>query len=103
MASTVSKKFLISLVIPTYNRACLLEKALCSVAAGEMDEPDSVEVIVVDNNSTDSTEKTVEKTQAGTFPFELVYLSEPNQGVAYARNRGLFAARGKYIWVTSAS
>lgn len=93
----MSREFLISLVIPTYNKACLLEKALCSVAAVDMDEPDSVEVIVVDNNSTDSTKETVEKTQAGAFPFELVYLSEPNQGVAYARNRGLFAARGKYV------
>jgi glycosyltransferase involved in cell wall biosynthesis len=54
-------------------------------------------VIVVDNNSTDATHQTVEEIQAGNFPFSLRYVLEPRQGVAYARNRGLDEAAGKYI------
>ena len=51
----MSTRPLISLIIATYNRADLLEKALHSVAVSVMEDPGSVEVIVVDNNSTDNT------------------------------------------------
>ena len=91
------EKPLISLVIPTYERPHLLREALRSVADSTVQEPGSIEVIVVDNDGADSAKKTVEKVRAEGFPFELVSLLEPNLGVAYARNRGLFAAKGIYV------
>lgn len=91
------QKILISLVIPTYNRAATLANALSSVAASQVDDRGSVEVIVVDNNSTDATHLAVEEIQAGNFPFSLRYVLELNHGVAYARNRGIDESVGKYV------
>lgn len=88
---------LISLVITTYNRATLLGEALESVAQSLIDDHDHVEVIVVDNNSTDATRQTVEDIRAGGFPFALRYVLERNQGLSYARNRGADEAQGDYV------
>lgn len=85
-----------SLVVPTFNRANLLEKALRSIAATSVPDPVRVEVIVVDNNSTDNTVEVV-KTLRDDFPYPLRYVQEANQGSSYARNRGLNEARGYYV------
>lgn len=90
-------KALISLVITTYNRAILLDKALESVAQSQIDDPARVEVIVVDNNSTDHTRQTVDKTGTNGFPFSLRYVLEQRQGLSYARNRGADEATGTYV------
>src|SRR5690348_10214195 len=88
---------LISLVITTYNRAVMLADALKSVAASQIESHGDVEVIVVDNNSTDNTRQTVEAIEAQGFPFALRYVFERNQGLSYARNRGADEAAGKYV------
>jgi glycosyltransferase involved in cell wall biosynthesis len=88
---------LTSLVITTYNRAALLSKALESVAHSQIDDPAQVEVIVVDNNSTDRTHNVVTEIRARGFPFTLRYVSEHQQGLSYARNRGADEATGIYI------
>lgn len=88
---------LVSLVITTYNRAELLAAALDSVAASRLDNHADIEVIVVDNNSTDGTRKTVEKFQAANFPFALRYVLETNQGLSHARNRGIDESIGTYV------
>jgi glycosyltransferase involved in cell wall biosynthesis len=85
-----------SLVIPTYNRATHLEKALASIAAASFPDPAQVEVIVVDNNSTDNTGALV-KRLAENFPYQLRCIREENQGSSRARNRGVNEARGKYV------
>ena len=91
------ERVLISLVITTYNRATLLADALKSVAASRIENHGDVEVIVVDNNSTDGTRQTVDKIMADGFPFVLRYVFEPNQGLSHARNRGADEASGLYI------
>ena len=78
---------MISVVIPTFDRAHLLPRAMESVRCQTL-APD--EVIVVDDGSTDDTERLV----AERYP-EVRYLSQPHAGVSAARNRGLAAARGK--------
>jgi glycosyltransferase involved in cell wall biosynthesis len=88
---------LISLVVTTYNRAALLAAALKSVAASRFENPAGVEVIVVDNNSTDGTRQTVAEIQAGDFPFVLRYVLESQQGLSYARNRGIDESKGQYV------
>lgn len=82
------RKLTVSIVIPAYNEALRLEACLESVAK-QIVQP--LEVIVVDNNSTDNTAEV-----AARFPFVKV-IHEPRKGVAYARNAGFDAARGDII------
>ncbi len=82
------KNLRVSIVIPVYNEAA------CMAACLEAIEAQTVrpyEVIVVDNNSSDDTVAV-----AGRYPCVRL-LSEPRQGVVYARDRGFNAARGAII------
>ncbi len=85
-----------SLVIPTFNRVGLLRNALDSVAVAAIADPAQVEVIVVDNNSTDGTAAAVQEAR-DRFPCSLRYFLERNQGSSYARNRGLAESQGFYV------
>ncbi|MBI3997032.1 MAG: glycosyltransferase [Candidatus Omnitrophica bacterium] len=80
---------LVSVVIPTFNRAAMLREALESVFHQTVK---SFEVIVVDDGSTDDTSRVVK-----SFAHGIVYLRQENQGVAAARNSGIKAAKGRYI------
>ncbi len=79
----------VSVVVPTYNRAHLLERALRSVIpqCGPRDE-----VIVADDGSTDDTATVVE---AFGGPVRLLRL--PHRGAGAARNAGIEAARGDLV------
>ena len=79
---------LISVVVPCYNQGRFLREALDSVRAATTR---SVEVIVVDDGSTDDTGKVAAGTP-GT-----VCVRQENAGLAAARNRGLEEARGEYL------
>jgi len=81
----------VSVIVPTYNRAHLLGRAIESVLNQTYKD---FELIVVDDGSTDDTEKVV-----GNFKDERIrYISlEKNMGAGVARNRGIEASRGKYI------
>ncbi|VAV83222.1 hypothetical protein MNBD_DELTA01-1468 [hydrothermal vent metagenome] len=81
---------LVSVVIPTYNRREETCEAIESVLA--QDCPD-VEVIVVDDGSTDGTGKAVLDRFAGRIRF--VY--QHNQEKSAARNRGIKEATGKFL------
>lgn len=85
---------LISVIIPTYNRAEILRLALDSLAAQTLPS-DEFEVLVVDNNSRDHTRAVAEEYCQRLPHFR--YLSETAQGAAYARNRGLQNSRGTYV------
>ena len=79
----------VTAIIPTFNRAATLDRALASVF-GQTRVPD--EVIVVDDASTDETESVVRR-----FP-EVLYLRlQRNSGAAHARNEGVRRARGDLI------
>jgi glycosyltransferase involved in cell wall biosynthesis len=86
-----------SVVIATYNRAADLRETLASLATLQPDGP--WEVIVVDNNSPDSTREVVE-TAAQTYPVELRYVFEKEQGRSPALNAGIRASRGAIIATT---
>ena len=86
-----------SVVLPTYNGADDLPETLRSLAA--MTTKASWELIVVDNNSTDRTREVIE-TAARTFPVELRYVFETEQGRSAALNAGLRLARGEIIATT---
>jgi glycosyltransferase involved in cell wall biosynthesis len=86
-----------SIVIATYKRAGDLRSTLESLSALQPDGP--WEVIVVDNNSPDDTRQVVADA-ARTFPVELRYLFEGQQGRSPALNAGIRAARGDIIATT---
>lgn len=85
-----------SIVIPTYNRADVLPICLETVAALETN-PARCELIVVDNKSTDATHKVCADFARKHPTCNFRYLFEKNQGVSYARNRGIEAACGDII------
>jgi glycosyltransferase involved in cell wall biosynthesis len=78
----------ISIIIPTYNRAKLLERAIISVLSQTYQE---YELIVVDDGSEDETKEVCERFQ------NVHYLYQENRGVSSARNRGVVHA--KYEWI----
>jgi len=83
----------LSVIIPTFNRAQLLDRALTSVYAQKPCEYFStIEVIVVDDGSRDNTAALV----AEKFP-QANYLYQENLGVSAARNKGLAAASGEWL------
>lgn len=85
---------IISVIVCTYNRVSLLDGALESVCAQTINSA-LFEIIVVDNKSTDSTKSLVEHYCANHQ--NIRYVLEENQGLSYARNRGLLESRGQYV------
>lgn len=79
----------ISVIIPLYNKASTVARAVQSVL--EQQEANA-EVIVVDDGSTDSPEQ-----KLAPFRGSITYVSQPNAGPAAARNRGVAASTGRYI------
>ena len=80
---------LISVIIPTYNRAAFLPQAVESVYQQTFQD---FELIVIDDGSTDGTAQVLKKYQN-----HLIYRYQANQGVSSARNLGLRMARGKWV------
>ena len=85
----------VSVVVPTYNRAAMLERTLLSLFSQRTDDA-NFEIIVVDNNSSDRTGELVESLKAQS-PVTLRYLRETQQGNAYARNTGIDQAQAPII------
>ncbi len=79
----------ISVIIPSYNRAHLLNRALDSVLAQSRTAD---EIILIDDGSTDETAKLMQ----ANYP-QVRYLHQKNSGVSAARNRGIQAAKGEWI------
>ena len=83
---------LVSTVIPVFNRAAMLREAVASVVA-QTYRP--IEIVIVDDGSTDDTTETAEAL-AAEYP-EIRVIHQPNGGVGRAREAGRLAARGDYI------
>jgi len=79
----------ISAIIPTFNRAHLLPRAVDSILSQTL-PPHSV--IIVDDGSTDGTEKLIKK----NYP-EIKYLKQDNLGVSAARNAGITATSCEWL------
>ncbi|WPU65840.1 glycosyltransferase [Peredibacter starrii] len=79
-----------SIIVCTYNRASLLAKTLQRLSVDYENNP-SLEVIVVDNNSTDNTEIIAK------HYLKFKYFKETKQGLCHARNLGIENAKGRYI------
>ena len=87
----------VSIIICTHNNAHSLVKTLCAFGLIDIPEDWTVELIVVDNASTDETSSTVKDVN---LPFEVCYVFEPDKGLSNARNTGLNASRSDVILFT---
>lgn len=85
---------LISIVIPTYNRKELLQEAVASCLAQSYR---NIEVLVIDDGSTDGTEKVGRELLRGPWAGKVSYHRKANGGTSSAKNLGLRLARGTYI------
>ena len=83
----------LTVIIPAYNVQEYIGKCLDSVLEQELEI--SYEIVVVNDGSTDGTEKILRKYEGMD---NVCVIHQENQGLSGARNRGLELARGKYIF-----
>ena len=86
-----SRPPLVSVIIPTFNRARLLQRAVASVLAQSCGD---LEIIVVDDGSSDDSRELLRHNFAERV--KVLPLGR-NLGVSAARNRGLLVSRGEFI------
>jgi glycosyltransferase involved in cell wall biosynthesis len=82
----------LSVVVPVYNVESYLAECLDSVLAQPYDD---VEVVMVDDGSTDSSGEIARRYAEAHADFHLV--AQPNAGLGAARNAGVAAARGEFL------
>lgn len=85
-------KMRLSVIIPAYNSEGYIERCICSVLRSDIGE---LEVVVINDGSVDKTAQIVADIAQKDHRVRLV--TQENQGVSAARNRGISVACGKYI------
>lgn len=87
-------KFLVSVIIPVYNGERFIEKAIRSA----LQQPEIIEVVVIDDGSTDKTSSIIEELQSKDSRV-LIYhhKNKENRGRSASRNLGVKKAKGNYI------
>jgi glycosyltransferase involved in cell wall biosynthesis len=88
----------LSVVLPNYNHAKLIGRALAAIL---VQEHAAEEIIVIDDGSTDDSMRVIERFASQT-PSINVLLNPHNRGVIPTLERGLQAARGQYIYFAAA-
>lgn len=89
----------VSVLICTYNRADLLAQTLEALSRAAAPDACVVEIVVVDNHSTDNTPEVVRRA-AALGPWRVRYVHERQQGKSFALNAGLSVAQGDIIALT---
>lgn len=86
---------MVSVITITYNAAQTLERTIVSVEAQDYK---AIEYIIVDGGSTDGTMQIVGRHERSISRC----ISEPDDGIYFAMNKGLAAATGEYVWFLNA-
>jgi glycosyltransferase involved in cell wall biosynthesis len=90
------KEIMLSVIICTYNRDKYIYGVLKSIA--ENNFPYSgYEIVLINNNSTDNTEAECRRFQVDFTSANFHYFVEKEQGLSYARNRGIKEAKGEIL------
>ena len=92
MDGEIKKRPLVSLIIPVYNVEKYLRKALKSVEEQTLKD---IEVIIVNDGSTDGSKAIIEEFAARNSNF--VVINQQNKGLSGARNTGISVSTGDYI------
>lgn len=85
-------EILVSIVVPVYNLEKFIDRCLSSI---ENQTYNNIEIIVVDDGSTDLSYQIINKHLIKEH--RMKYVKQENNGVSSARNRGIMIAKGKYI------
>lgn len=88
----VDNKMKYSVIVPVYNSEKTIKRCIESITSQERAD---VEIIVVNDGSTDTSESICNKMQNKYD--NIVYIRKENGGVSSARNSGLSVAKGKYV------
>lgn len=86
----------IAAIICTYNREKYIYQALQSVYDSDLPKHDW-ELVVVNNNSTDQSEKEIFRFREAHPDCNFKYVIETNQGLSYSRNRGVLESTASYL------
>ena len=89
-------RFLITVIIPIFNTGPYLTKTIDSVISQTIGFQENIQIILVNDGSTDNTESICLQYQE-KYPSNIIYIKQDNMGASAARNRGLEYAEGKYI------
>jgi glycosyltransferase involved in cell wall biosynthesis len=87
---------MISIIVCTYNRDKYIYDCLKHIADNGFPK-DRYEIILVNNNSTDSTERLCMKFASDYPDIPFRYYNETQQGLSFARNRGIKEASGEWM------
>ena len=85
-----------SIIIAMYNSEKYIKDTLESIINQTMNFEDNIEIIVVDDGSTDNS-KVICNDYVNKYPNNIKYLYKQNGGVSSARNLGIKNAKGKYF------
>lgn len=85
-----------SVIFCTYNREKYIYNAMKSIAEQDFPYTD-YEIVLINNNSTDSTENICNRFREDYPQVRFRYFIETNQGLSYARNRGVKESRGDIL------
>ncbi len=86
----------VSVIICTYNREQHIGRALESLIP-QTASKDEYEIVVVDNNSTDGTSQIIQNFKQKYPDYHIQTTVETNQGLSFARNKGIELAKGEII------
>lgn len=95
----VNSKCVVSIIIPTYNRAQYIGLTIDSFVKQSYDK-EKYEIIICDNHSTDYTKEVIFQYIKKYPKIRIVYLYEERQGVHYARNKAARTALGDILYFT---
>lgn len=88
----------VTVIIPCYNAGSYLYQAVASVVKQQTGFPLIIEIIVIDDGSTDGSVEQLESSVAvGSAGYDLKVLHQDHQGASTARNYGIKEATGEYL------
>jgi dolichyl-phosphate beta-glucosyltransferase len=93
---TSEPELLLTIIIPAYNEERRVPKSLEQIVTFVQQQPEPMEVIVVENGSRDRTTE-IADSYAARYPFVRVMHSEKGKGVAV--KAGMMAGRGRYLFI----
>lgn len=88
-------KYAISIIMPCYNVAQYIERAVTSVLNQNFD---NYEIIIINDGSTDGLLEVCKTLTSKPGSDKISIYSFPNQGLSQARNEGLYLAQGEYVY-----